>query len=208
MGFCAGVCLVSYITVALRSWWISDTPGSLQRRQLVRASMYPLNFLLSYTLIILCYAGVFGFVNWVTILATLLESFKGLMNVFTYCWQSRYSAVLRGQRPAPGFRENEPYHFANFASFSARIGEVDVIGEDDLVADVVSELNESFESSASSSRRSFLHSFFVSRRAPTLATMVSTNTSSESPSAAAERLSGGARIETESSFEHERHRVT
>merc|ERR1712060_494685 len=87
------LCLCCYAVITARSCCISATmPDVVLRRCYWRAGFYPLNFLVSYGFILVCYT--FGVSidkrNAVFFVAMFTESLSGSLNALTYAVQSRY----------------------------------------------------------------------------------------------------------------------
>lgn len=94
LGFVANC--VAYGVVIFRS--SQRAPKSVLRRALRRAAMYPLNFLLTYSLLLAAYLDsdlwdVDGFIAF----AWVLESCNGLLNALIYACQGRYSVALSAE---------------------------------------------------------------------------------------------------------------
>merc|ERR1712130_194238 len=92
------MCLASYLIVVARSQ-CGSTPGSVLRDYFRMAAVYPLNFLITYAVIIFVYADKR---NWngrgvVFYVAVILESLGGLLNVITYALQSRVRSPVGRQ---------------------------------------------------------------------------------------------------------------
>jgi len=90
--------LVTYGAMVLRA--VCSAPGSVQRRLLCRATLYPVNFLLTYCLMLKVYTAPekasLTLWGW----ATVLQMGNGFYNTVTYALNSRYArGLLQGTSP-------------------------------------------------------------------------------------------------------------
>jgi len=94
-----GVCLVAYLIVFGRALCMS-APDSVQRVYFRRVAFYPLNFVLTYALIMPAYVAPALFEDGVYFyVAVTCETFGGLLNVLTYASQARYLMPKQQSRP-------------------------------------------------------------------------------------------------------------
>lgn len=123
---CGTVCLISYVVVLGRSM-IVEVPGSVQRRYLHKAAWYPLNFLITYLLMIIAYANlaIMEDQDWKFKLASAFESLSGFLNVLTYAMQSRYATAIRATpSDSSSFDAHIPRN--QTSSWNVQIGEPEV----------------------------------------------------------------------------------
>lgn len=80
----------SYALVIYRSY--KRTPDSVLQRALRRASMYPVTFIITYALLLLCFFDRSLFQNdFFAAIAYTMQSCNGLLNACSYACQGRYS---------------------------------------------------------------------------------------------------------------------
>jgi hypothetical protein len=77
------ICTGAYVVIVAKS--CQHSPGSVQRREMHRVAFYPLNFVVSYGLLVATY--LFNLPSVVHDMAVLLEGCNGLLNVFVYTLQ-------------------------------------------------------------------------------------------------------------------------
>lgn len=112
---------LSYCGVTVRS--CQRAPGSVMRRALRRAAVYPLNFVASYAGLVLLYVfpDLWDNDNLTAVAVTLL-SCNGLMNALTYMCQIRYAAK------SPIHDDGKAQsHDTERLSFVVEIGDAEVI---------------------------------------------------------------------------------
>lgn len=86
---CFVLCFLSYALILIAS---CRAPGSVRRRSLCRAATYPGNFLLSYgVLVLICWYRSFARNDEGVALAVAGVCVGGLLNAFTYAWQTGHN---------------------------------------------------------------------------------------------------------------------
>mmetsp|Transcript_5452 Transcript_5452/g.13024 ORF Transcript_5452/g.13024 Transcript_5452/m.13024 type:complete len:355 (+) Transcript_5452:54-1118(+) len=111
IGSCATLCAVAYVVTMVQA--ARRAPMSVQRRFLRRASVFCLNFLATYTLMLACYTNMTWMENdmlWT--IAQVLEYLNGFFNTLTYALQARSGS----QRTSANPRDRVASFNAMFAS--------------------------------------------------------------------------------------------
>jgi len=118
---CGIVCVISYLIVLGRSV-LGVAPGSVQKTYFRMAAMYPLNFLITYAVILYSYVStdMYGY-NPFFLAGALMEGLSGILNVVTYALQSRFRARLRDETSGARLNDNTNQHQIE-SSASYRVG--------------------------------------------------------------------------------------
>jgi len=138
---CITVCLISYVTVIIRSL-ARGSPLSVQILVFRQAEMYIVNALMTYGLVLAIYLNrsLFDNIN-LRVFAFTMENLGGLLNTLTYAMQSRYAPALSGNhRGAVGAGPSRP-------SFRVEIGrtvieEIEKIGDESWVSNLATNRDE------------------------------------------------------------------
>jgi len=94
---CMSVCACSYCVVYGRSW-LRRSPESVVTRASLKAEVFIMNALLTYSPIMLCYMDRRLFnSSYIILVVGLLECLGGFFNTLTYAYQSRYASALSGE---------------------------------------------------------------------------------------------------------------
>eukprot|EP00450_Noctiluca_scintillans_P019685 CAMPEP_0194524668 /NCGR_PEP_ID=MMETSP0253-20130528/59919_1 /TAXON_ID=2966 /ORGANISM="Noctiluca scintillans" /LENGTH=259 /DNA_ID=CAMNT_0039369325 /DNA_START=187 /DNA_END=966 /DNA_ORIENTATION=+ len=138
---CMLVCLISYISVIIRSL-ARGSPLSVQIMVFRQAEMYIVNSVMTYGLVLAIYLNrsLFDNIN-LRVFAFTMENLGGLLNTLTYAMQSRYAPALSGNhRGAVGAGPSRP-------SFRVEIGctvieEIEKIGDGSWFSNLVTNRDE------------------------------------------------------------------
>jgi hypothetical protein len=141
----AGCVLVS-IASCLGSLWRSTSPQVVRKQNFLRAAVYPVVTLVSYTPVLVVYFDISLLMKprWYEPLGLMLECSNGMLNTLAFALQSRHARSVRSANPG-ALDAQTCAGQAPFASWHVAFGGVDVI--DMLPADAASQFTGSSDPS-------------------------------------------------------------
>jgi len=125
---CMGMCACSYCAVYCKSQ-LRRSPESVVTRASLKAEVYMMNALLSYSPIMLCYMDRRLFnSSYIILVAGLLECLGGFFNTLTYAYQSRYASALSGEANTIRADRSRRGNISYSVSFSRAVEALSITG--------------------------------------------------------------------------------